>query len=120
MKRTLWMDFLLCLRLIRHGRGPLCSFFSIAQIIIFDRLQFIIKFIYKRQACWDIYFWDGLIGNIIQIFHQRADAVPMCCNDHTLARFYNGSQRGVPVRENTFRVILSDSVAGSSLGDKEA
>ena len=51
------------------------NFPRIAKIIMLDRLEVFIQFIDERDPGRDVHAEDLFFGNIVQIFHQRPEAV---------------------------------------------
>ena len=86
--------------------------FLVAQIIMLDRAHILIQFINQRNAGGNVQPGDLFFGNIIQVFHQRAQGITMRGDDHAFARF-DGRNDGIdPIGQEPFNGIFQAFRAG--------
>src|SRR5580692_1789570 len=69
-----------------HGRLHLLR---ISQIVTAQRLQIVVELINQRHPGRDIHPHDSVFGNIVEILHQRPQAVAMRRDQHAFAMAYS-------------------------------
>jgi hypothetical protein len=68
--------------------------------------EVVVQFVNQRNPGRDIHADDFGIGNLIQIFDQRAQAVAVRCDQHALSGLDGRSDGFIPVGQNAVNGVL--------------
>src|SRR4030043_1792801 len=67
-----------------HLDSPLHCF-RVAKVIVSNRSQIIMEFIYKGNSCRNVEPNDCVIRNMIEIFDESTQTIPVGCDEHAFA-----------------------------------
>src|SRR5215471_4373454 len=73
------------LALIRHRGHRRANRRGVAEVVMSQRLQLAVELVDERLAGWDVEIHDLLLGDVVEIFDERPQAVAMRGDDHALA-----------------------------------
>ena len=78
-------------------------------------MKFLVQLVNQRNTRGDIHIDDVGIGNMVEIFDERTEAVPVACDQDVLAGFYSRGDLFVPAREEPRHRILQTFRGGKLL-----
>ena len=97
-------------RRLRGGR--------IAEVVVADRLEVVVELVDERDAGRDVQLDDLRLGDVVEILHERAQAVAVRGDEHALARADRRRDRLVPVRQEARDRVL-ERFGQRQLGGRE-
>ena len=101
-----YAESLLCFPLVCNRFFRLFYGFGISEIRAANRLQRIVEFIDERNARGNNQLHNRLIGNIVEIFYQRPQTIPVGGDDDLLSGFDGRRNRLMPCRQESCNRIL--------------
>ena len=82
--------------LIGNGLSRPGNIIGLSEVVVSDRLQILVKFIYQRNAGRDIQADNLTVRHIVQMLYQRAHAIAVGDHDNTLSRAHS---RSIPLSQ---------------------
>ena len=82
------------------------------------RLQVRVEFVHQRDARRDVQPDDLLVGHVVEILHERAQAVAVRRDQHLLAARTAGAIVSCQYGRKRATVSFRHSVSGSSSGER--
>src|SRR5690349_18841160 len=97
---------LLLLPLGGYGLHSRFYLLGISEVVAIERLQIAVQFVHQRHSSGNVQFHDLALRNVVQVLHQRAQAVAVRRDQHLLPAA-DGRRNGVvPQRQKTgYRVF---------------
>src|SRR5262252_2651613 len=94
------------LALIRHRGHRRANRRGVAEVVMSQRLQLAVELVDERLAGWDVEIHDLLLGDVVEIFDERPQAVAMRGDDHALAGAHGRPDHVLPVRQKASDRVL--------------
>ena len=71
--------------LLRDARGRFLGGLGVAEVVVAQRLQLLVELVDERDAGRDVELDDLVVADVVEILHQRAQAVAVRRDQHALA-----------------------------------
>jgi len=112
MREKLFTHHALCftqlfrLALIGDSLHGLFDGFGVGQVLALDRAQVCVQIVDQGDARGDVQADDLVVGDVVQVFDQRAQAVAVRRDDDTLAGLDGRRNHVIPVGQDPIHGIL--------------